>query len=195
LYDYFEGVVREKRLTSAVLECGGVGYKFLIPLSTFAVLEEGRGAKLLAYLLVRDDQLKLYGFATREERDFFEMLISVSGIGPALGLALLSGSSVDSLKNAILNEDFTYLKKIKGVGLKTAQRIVLELKGGIEEMAAAGATATDEAAQNRNDACKALLSLGFSPRQADEAVRRALERIGKDAPVEELLRQALGLVR
>ena len=195
MYDYFEGIVRQKSLTSAVLECGGVGYKFLIPLSTFNKLEEGARARILAYLFVRDDQLKLYGFATREERDFFEMLISISGIGPALALGLLSGSSVDSLKNAILNEDFGYLKKIKGVGLKTAQRIVLELKGGVENLVGARGEVMDEAARNRNDACKALLSLGFSPRQADEAVRRAVERVGKDVPVEELLRESLGIVR
>jgi Holliday junction DNA helicase RuvA len=195
LYDYFEGIVKEKALTSVVLDCGGVGYKFLIPLSTFNSLEKDAKAKLLAYLFVRDDQLKLYGFATEEERTYFEMLISINGVGPALALAVLSGSTTDSLREAILNEDFDFIRRIKGIGLKTAQRIVLELKGSVKELAACEIRGGDVAARNREDACKALVTLGFTGSQAEEAVRRAIEKLPRDVSVEELLRESLSLTR
>ena len=191
MYDYFEGTVIDKTPTSVVLECGGVGYRFHIPLSTYEKLSSGSKEKILAHLFVREDQIKLYGFATKEERNLFEMLISISGIGPAVALAALSGSSVSSLQNAILNEDFSQLKKIKGIGLKTSQRIVLELKGKVERFFAASAEGVNEETKNRNDAISALVSLGFSRKVSEAAVEKATQAEERKAPVEQIIREAL----
>jgi len=195
LYDYFEGTVIDKRPTSVVVECGGVGYRFHIPLSTYDKIASGTKAKILAHLFVREDQIRLYGFATKEERDLFEMLISISGVGPAVALAVLSGSTVSTLQRAVLNEDFGQLQKIKGIGLKTAQRIVLELKGRIERSFAAGAEGADEGAKNRNDAISALVSLGFTRKVAEAAVEKARQAEEGSVPVEQLIRKALMFTR
>ena len=191
LYDYFEGTVIDKHPTSVVVECGGVGYRFHIPLSTYDRLASGTKAKILAHLFVREDQIRLYGFATKGERDLFEMLISISGVGPAVALAVLSGSSVSTLQRAVLDEDFGQLQKIKGIGLKTAQRIVLELKGKIERSFAAVAEGADEQMKDRNDAISALISLGFSRKLAEAAVEKARQSGEKEVPVEQLVRKAL----
>jgi Holliday junction DNA helicase RuvA len=175
-----------------VVEAGGVGYLVMVPLSTYDQLNPVPGAevKLLTHLHVRETAHTLYGFATAEERDIFLLLIDrVSGIGPAIAMSILSGMPVPGFKQAVVAGDTAALARIKGLGKKTAERIVLELKDkvGISETWEAAAEAGGGASQ---DAELALLALGYKQADARKAVQKAREEAGEVA-AEELIRLAL----
>jgi Holliday junction DNA helicase RuvA len=171
---------------------GGVGYQVMVPLSTYDRLgpREGEEITLLTYLHVRENLLCLYGFGTAEERDIFLLLINrVSGIGPAIGMAILSGMPVEKFKSSVVAGDTVGLSKIKGLGKKTAERIVLELKDkvGVGETWEAGGDAAGSASR---DAELGLLALGY--KQAD--ARKALQKVLAESPeagADELIRLAL----
>jgi Holliday junction DNA helicase RuvA len=180
---FVEGVLDERAGDRVVVADGGIGYEVMVSATTLAALPTvGRKVRLLTHLLVRDDAMLLYGFVTATERDLFLMLLSVSGVGPKVALAILSVLSADALRRAILESDADTITIVPGVGKKVAARVVLDLKdrlGGVVELPSAGPIA---------EVREALLGLGLSAQEVREAVA-GLD--GADAPVEELLRRAL----
>ena len=184
------GEVIERAATGEVLvEVNGVGYRVLVPLSAIPGLEPGSKAFLFTHLHARDDAMTLYGFPTRDERDTFEVLIGASGVGPKLGLAILSVHSPSVLRRSLLDDDLDALTLVPGVGKRTAQRLLVELKARLEVPSVEHADG-DGAASSRAEVRTALAGLGY---QADE-VRDVLAQLPDDGPVEELLRDALKLL-
>ncbi len=191
MIDSLDGVLASKTPAAATIDVGGVGYLVQVPLSTYSALPEtGRPVRVLTHLILRDDQMRLYGFATETERRLFLMLVGVNRVGPAVALGVLSSCSVEDFSRYVMAGDVTALSKlVKGVGKKTAQRLVLELRGELAEPPEeADAPAESAAAQ---DVLKALVSLGESPTVARKAVRTALKKLGADADVEALMHQVL----
>ena len=192
---YVRGTLAEKGPDRVVIEAGGVGYELLIPVSTFDRLpREGGEAKLLAWHCVREDDEMLFGFATKEEREMFLKLTQVSGVGPKIALAILSGSSIGELSLAIASGNAKRISSIKGVGKKTAEKICVELKDKVSALAALAATSrrgADDKAPVIRDAILALTSLGFGEEAANKMVTKVLsdEPAIKDA--ETLIRLAL----
>lgn len=189
------GVVVEKNLTDAVIDVSGVGYRVYLSLLSLARLpEEGQQAKLRIRTVVREDALDLYGFLSRAEEDMFQLLTSVSHVGPKLALAVLSGLEVEDLSTAIAKGEVGRLTQIHGVGKKTAERLVLELKDKVKVVAleakVAGKAAPPPAAA-KSDLISALVNLGYKTAQAEKAADLAAERSGPDAPFEALFREAL----
>ncbi len=197
---HLRGTLIEKHPNEVVLDTGGVGYDVLIPISTYTSLPEvGAQVSLRIYTHVREDTFSLFGFATNEEKVVFERLISVSGIGPALAIKVLSGLATPDLVMAIRHGDVEMLVRIPGVGKKTAERIVLELKDKLAEADAAGKEPAVRAARDafkplERDVLSALENLGCSRASAEQALRKAKERGAEDS-FEPLFRAALSLVR
>lgn len=192
---YIRGTLAEKGPDRVVIEAGGVGYELLIPVSTFDRLpREGGEVKLLAWHCVREDDEMLFGFATKEEREMFLKLTQVSGVGPKIALAILSGSSIGELSLAIASGNAKRISSIKGVGKKTAEKICVELKDKVSALTALAATSrrgADEKAPVMRDAILALTALGFSEEIANKMVSKVLasDPVVKDA--ETLIRLAL----
>ena len=197
---FLRGTLLEKHPNQVIVETGGVGYDVVIPVSTFSALPNaGSEVRLRIYTHVREDALALFGFQTAEEKAIFEKLISISGIGPKLGITVLSGLATADLISAIRNGEVARLVRIPGVGKKTAERIVLELKEKMEGLAApdlAGAKEKPAAALRavEQDVLSALMNLGCNRAAADTAVRKAKEAGVSDA-FEPLFRKSLELVR
>ncbi len=197
---YLDGTLREVWPTQVVVEVHGVGYEVLIPLSSYDRLPQpGQPVRLLTHLQVREDAHILFGFASAEERDLFRLLVTrVSGVGPKLALAVLSGMDVVRFKAAVVDSDTASIAKISGLGKKTAERIVLELKDKLGVAAAWEAASADHApsaeARAANDAVLALIALGYRQVDAAKSVREVALK-NKEAGTEELVRLALkGLV-
>jgi Holliday junction DNA helicase RuvA len=195
---FLRGKLVEALPTQAIVEVqGGVGYEVLIPLSSFDKLPApGSEVQLLTHLAIREDAHVLYGFMTAAERDLFRLLIStVSGIGPKIALNVLSGMNPVALRGAVANGDVKALSQISGVGKKTAERIVVELKDKIGAAGAWEASSTQralsEADQKINDAVLALMALGFKQTEAHEAIRASQAALGPRAGVEDLVRSSL----
>jgi len=182
MYDFLEGVVAEREAARLVLAVGGLGYEITVPPGSAVELRPGGSGRIHVHLHVADGAPRLFGFGTREERDLFRLLLSVRGVGPATGLALLSALRPPDIGRAIAEEDAAPLLRVKGVGDKTARRLLLELKGRVDR----GPVADRSAA----DAVVALLSLGFTRREAEEAVARAV-RQGEPRDLETLVRRSL----
>jgi holliday junction DNA helicase RuvA len=199
MISFLEGELVEALPTQVVISVQGVGYVVHIPLSSFDHLPPiGERLRLLTHFIVREDAHLLFGFVTVAERDLFRLLVQhVSGVGPKLALAVLSGMSVGQFKAAVVNADVNALSRISGLGKKTAERIVLELKDKIGVAAAwqLAASGQDEQQAKINDAVLALLSLGFKQVEVQRAVREILSR-EKLEPfnTEELVRRALKLL-
>jgi len=207
---YLEGVLREKEPTRVVLDVAGVGYEVLIPLTTFYDLpDEGKTVALRVHTHVREDAIQLFGFRTARERAAFELLIRTNGVGPRLAQAILSGLAPDELVAAIEAGDVPTLRGVPGVGQKTAERIVVDLRdrvgglrgpapdaaeaaSGAAPGASAGAPAEDPRAE---EVCSALVNLGYPRTQAERAVERARAELPEEASLEELVRTALRRVR
>jgi Holliday junction DNA helicase RuvA len=194
---FLHGKLIESLPTQVVVDVHGVGYEALIPLSSFDKLPPpGQDVKLLTQLVVREDAHTLYGFMTAAERDLFRLLInSVSGIGPKTALNILSGMNAAAFRGAVANGDVKSLSQISGVGKKTAERIVVELRdkigaaGALEAASAKHALSPDD--QKTNDATLALMALGFKQAEAHDAVRAAQAMLGASATVEQLVRACL----
>jgi holliday junction DNA helicase RuvA len=186
------GRLLEKRPNQVILDVGGVGYLVAVPLSTFAGLGELHAeVTLLIHTHVREDALALYGFLSAREKHFFELLLGASGVGPSLALKILSGMNVEELVPAIRTGDLVRLTKIPGVGRKTAERIVVELKDRLEMVAKEGERpAAASPAGTEADVKSALLNLGYDERTADSAVAEAKHEAGT-SNFEKLLRAAL----
>lgn len=194
---FLDGKLTNALPTQAIVDVGGVGYEVFIPLSSYDRLPSpGQQVHILTHLHVREDAQILYGFMTAAERDLFRLLVNhVSGIGPKLALAVLSGMSVTSFKSAVVNSDVASLSKISGLGKKTAERIVLELKDKVGVAAAweaASATHAPTPGQEQaNEAVLALIALGYKQVEAHKTVRDLQEKEGASASAEELVKLAL----
>ena len=191
------GTLAEKGAGHCVVEAGGVGYLVQVSTRTAAALPDPVSpVYLLTYQVVREDAHMLFGFADTEERRLFELLITVSGVGPKVALAVLSGLKPQALARAIRDENLAGLVAIPGVGRKTAERLVVELRDKIDVLVTAGGAAPQPArgvlprSERFEDAVAALVALGYSPAQAQEAVRRVSEG-GESLTLEELVRGAL----
>jgi Holliday junction DNA helicase RuvA len=194
---FLHGKLVQSLPTQVIVEVNGVGYDVLIPLSCFDKLPApGQEVRLLTHLAIREDAHVLYGFLTTAERDLFRMLIqTVSGIGPKIALNVLSGMSVVAFRGAVAGGDVKALAQISGVGRKTAERIVVELKDKIGAVGAWEASSAQrglsEADQRVSDAVLALLALGFKQNEVHETVRAAQAVLGPQATVEDLVRASL----
>ena len=194
---FLHGKLVEALPTQVTVDVQGVGYEVLIPLSSFDKLPPpGQDVKLLTHLVVREDAHTLYGFMTASERELFRMLINtVSGIGPKIALNILSGMNPTAFRGAVANSDVKALSQISGVGRKTAERIVVELKdkvGAAGAWEAASATRGLSAEEQKiNDAVLALMALGFKQFEAHETVRGAVAVLGPKVTLEHLVRACL----
>ena len=183
-----------------VVNVHGVGYQVLIPLSSFEKLPPpGATVRILTHLSVREDAHVLYGFVSVAERDLFRLLVHhVSGVGPKMALSVLSGLSVDMFKSAVVAGDTTTISKISGIGKKTAERIILELKDKVgiaaEWEASSAKNAPSDADRRVHDAVLALISLGYKQVEANKAVRRVLDIADGEPTAEDLIRQALKIL-
>jgi Holliday junction DNA helicase RuvA len=199
---HLSGTLLSKQATSVILDVGGVGYEITIPVSTFYELDDpGATIQLRIYTHVREDALQLFGFKTARERELFMRLISVSGIGPKLGITLLSGMSADEMIASIRTNNLARLTLIPGVGRKTAERLVMELRDKVAALSSAeleeelGAKSAEGAPlptedSMRSDVLSALLNLGYQRGSAEKAVTAALDE-GGDVSVESILRRSL----
>src|SRR5882757_5348515 len=194
---FLNGTLASALPTQAVIDVNGVGYEVFIPLSSYDKLPSpGQPVRILTHLHVREDAQILYGFMTAAERDLFRLLVNhVSGIGPKLALAVLSGMSVSYFKSAVVNSDVASLSKISGLGKKTAERIVLELKDKLGVAAAWEAASTAHAPtpeeEQANEAVLALIALGYKQVDAHKTVRDLQERQPEIKTAEELVKNAL----
>ena len=194
---FLHGKLVEALPTHVTVDVNGVGYEALIPLSSYGRLPQpGQAVTLLTQLVVREDAHTLYGFMTPDERDLFRLLVhNVSGIGPKIALNILSGISVAAFRGAVAGSDVKALSQISGVGKKTAERIIVELKdkigmaGAWEAASAKRGLSADE--QKLNDAVLALIALGFKQVEAHDAVRQAQAALGPQASVENIVRACL----
>ena len=196
MISFLQGKLAEALPTQVVIDVNGVGYEMFIPLSSFDKLPQpGSQVKLLTHLAVRDDAHVLYGFMTETERDLFRLLIRhVSGIGPKIALNVLSGTTPASFRAAVTSGDVKVLSGVSGVGKKTAERIVVELKDKLGDEAAFGSASgapmsADE--QKISDAAAALIALGSKPKEARDAIRAVAAILGPNQPVDALVRAAL----
>ena len=186
------GTVVERSLSGEVLvEVGGIGYRVLVPISAVPALEPGTNVYLFTHQHVRDDALILFGFPTRDERDTFEALITASGVGPKLALAILSVHAPPSLRRCLAEDDLDSLVAVPGVGKRTAQRLLVDLKARLvvpdfDLTAVPGSSSPNARAEVRD----ALVGLGY----ANDEVREVFGQIGEEGTVEELLREALRLL-
>jgi Holliday junction DNA helicase RuvA len=194
---WLEGVLRERLPTRVVIDVGGVGYDVNVPLSTFAALpDEGKTVALHIHTHAREGSLQLFGFASREERTAFELLLRASRVGPRLAQTVLSGIAPAQLLAAIRSGDAAPLRKVPGVGAKMADRILVELSDRADELAASlaqvgGAAALASESEARSQALSALLNLGYAKAQAERILDDAEPEVGEDAPVEAWVRAAL----
>lgn len=192
MIDYIEGLLVEKTPTYVVIACGGVGYVMNISLNTSSKLQPGANCKLFTeHVFVREDMPRFYGFHDREERFLFRSLISVSGVGGNSAMLMLSSLSADDIQRAIAGGDVMLLKSVKGIGEKTAQRIIVDLKGklGKSEPFAEKMAVSDN--KTRNEALSALVMLGFVKAAAEKAVNQVYKAEGNVVSVEYLIKQAL----
>jgi len=198
---YLSGKLLEKQANTVIVDVGGVGYEVIIPLSTFYELgEEGSDVQLRIYTHVREDTLQLFGFKTEREREIYLKLISVQGIGAKSGITMLSGMSADEIVAAIRTDNVVRLTAIPGVGRKTAERLVIELRDKIKDIIDGGAkgpatggepeTAADAIYE---DALSALINLGYNRAAAEKTLKQAMQE-GTELSVQKLLRRSLQLL-
>ena len=189
---YIRGVLAEKEPTRAVIEAGGVGYELLVPLSTYEKMPRtGSEVKLLVCHCVREDDEILFGFATDDEKAMFAKLTSVSGVGPKIALAILSGSSVGELSMSIAGGDAKRLAAIKGVGKKTAEKICVELRDKVSEFAFSGRGGEGAPSPIAKDAVAALRALGFNEETSAKMVSDVLARDAEIDSVEQIIKMSL----
>lgn len=199
MIEYVRGILDELEPTKAVVECSGVGYLLNISLNTFAALEGKREVRLYVYESIREDAYVLFGFQSKAERELFIHLISVSGVGGNTARTILSAFSVPELCNVIMNENTSMLKSVKGLGPKTAQRIIVELKDKVVALGVAPVEMPSGDAQPvvnkkvHDEAIEALKMLGYSPAPAAKAVNAILKN-EPQLPVEKVIKQALKML-
>ena len=192
MYSHFEGMITVKSPTYAVLDCAGVGYLLNISLHTYSKIPDSGKCRLLSHLAVREDALVLYGFADEEEREVFRQLISVSGVGAGTARMILSSLNPAEVVSAIHSGNVAALKSIKGIGEKSAQRIIVDLKGKFGKDSSSGALALSSSDnKHREEALSALIALGFARNMAEKAIDKAIKSEGNVVSVEHLIKIAL----
>ena len=194
MISYLRGKLAFKAPMQAVIDVGGVGYGISISLVTYDQLPIlGEEVLLFTHMHVREDRMELFAFADEGEREVFEMLIGVSGIGPSLALTILSGMSLRDLQESIVHERVSELTGIKGIGKRTAERLVLDLRDKISLSAdvSEGKIQDETGSDISEEAAMALMALGMTPSEARQAVRKAIERNGSDLTVQQLIKFAL----
>jgi len=192
MIDSIRGKLIYKSPTYVRLDVQGVGYGIHVPVSTYQALEKvGEETQLHTYLYVREDALKLYGFKSEEEKEIFELLISVSGIGPRIALGILSGLSIPEFQKALLENDIPKITSIPGIGKKTAQRVILELQEKLPAPGEVTEKGMEEISPVLGDTIQALISLGCKRKEALKAVKKVQADYGEELSLEELIRYAL----
>tara|TARA_B110000046_G_scaffold25332_3_gene24816 strand:- start:8390 stop:8971 length:582 start_codon:yes stop_codon:yes gene_type:complete len=187
---HINGRLVEKSPTYVVIDCGGVGYKLNISLNTYSKLGEGESCKLFTEFIVREDAQLLYGFKDVSERRLFQMLISVSGVGPATALLVLSSADAEEIQQAILSGNTAWFKGVKGIGPKSAQRIIIDLKDKISKENISSENAIGLNNTLKEEALSALVNLGFNKNLAEKMIQKILIA-DPSAVVEDVIKQAL----
>jgi Holliday junction DNA helicase RuvA len=190
---YLTGKIISKKPTKIILDVNGVGYLVNISISTFEKLADSETVSLFTYLAVREDALDLYGFFTQPEKEMFELLISVSGIGPKLAQGILSGIQLDELNEALKTGNIGRLTAIPGIGRKTAERLLVELRDKVESLALSFDSKASAPFSVRNDAVAALTNLGYNKANAERTVKIITDQ-NPNATIEELIKEALSLL-
>jgi len=190
---YLKGKLVHKEPTHVVVEVNGIGYQVGISLHTFSEIKDREDIKLFTYLHVREDAHILFGFATESEKQMFQLLISVNGVGPSTALVVLSYLAPEELKSAILHENTAALQAVKGIGGKTAQRLILELRDKLKKETTEETPGIPGVMRNtmRQEALTALVTLGISKAQAEKSIDTLLKKSGGVISLEELVKQAL----
>ncbi|MBX3474098.1 MAG: Holliday junction branch migration protein RuvA [Planctomycetes bacterium] len=200
MFEYIRGTLHKALPGIAIIEAGGIGYRIQVPLSTSSRLQGGQVQLLLHHtILPEQGEERLYGFATDRERDFFRGLLEVKGIGPTTALQVMCAADIEELINLIVGGDVASLKKFKGIGPKTAERLVTELRDKLAPLATGPARNTQSArslpqGQPATDAVMALVALGYPQNKSEQAVAKAAQALGTGAKPEDLVRRALQLV-
>lgn len=190
MISYIKGLITEINPASVTVETGGIGYFINISVNTFSKLDGKTDIKILVHEVIREDAHQLFGFADKEERDIFRLLISVSGIGANTARMMLSSLNPGEIEKAIIESDVNILKSVKGIGLKTAQRVIVDLRDKVGKHAASGEIFASEDNTRKEEALSALVMLGF----AKSAVTKVLDNIirkEKNLTVEDLIKRAL----
>jgi Holliday junction DNA helicase RuvA len=190
MIDYIKGIVTQLNPASVTVEAGGIGYFISISLSTYSKLDGKTDLKILIHEVIREDAHQLFGFADIEEREIFRQLISVSGVGASTARMMLSSLSPVEIEKAIIGSDVNLLKSVKGIGLKTAQRIIVDLKDKVGKQSGSGEIFAFADNTRRDEALSALVMLGF-PKGAVSKVLEKIVREEKDLTVEEMIKRAL----
>lgn len=185
------GKIIEKNPTNVIVDCNGVGYFVKISLNTFSQIKDEKQVTILTEMIVREDAQLLYGFMEKEEREMFRHLISVSGIGPNTAMIMLSSMSAGEIVNAIVCEDVNAIKSIKGIGLKTAQRLIVDLKDKVSKLEISSNNIFNLNNTNRNEAFTALSSLGFDKKSIEKAIDKIFE---ESMSVEDLIKASLKIL-
>jgi Holliday junction DNA helicase RuvA len=193
MIDYITGKVTELNPACVVVECNGIGYNLNISLNTYAVLEKAVTCKILVHEAIREDAYLLFGFSEAEERDLFRQLISVSGVGASTARIMLSSFKPADLSRAIAEADVNLIKSVKGIGLKTAQRIIVDLKDKVGKHAGSGEIIAFSDNTAREESLSALVMLGFARNSATKVIDNLLKE-NRTLQVEEIVRRALKLL-
>lgn len=194
MFEYISGKLMEKNPAYMIVDNHGIGYYINISLHTFSLLKDKNEIKLLIHFVVREDAQILFGFAEESERTIFRHLISVSGVGANTARMMLSSMQPAEIATAIANGEANLLQKIKGIGAKSAQRIIIDLKDKIIKTSIQGEILSIEYNTNKEDALTALTTLGFSKIQAEKALKKVFANIEEDAAVEEIIKNALKIL-
>jgi Holliday junction DNA helicase RuvA len=187
---HLQGKLVEKNPTDVVIDCNGVGYFLNISLHTFSKIPESENVKLFTHLLVREDSHTLYGFAEKMEREIFLLLISVSGIGASTARTMLSSMTPEQVRNAIASGDVPAIQSVKGIGAKTAQRVIIDLKDKILKIYDIDEVSSPQGNTNKEEALSALEVLGFNRKQSEKIIDKVVSEV-PDLSVEEIIKRAL----
>ena len=187
---HIEGKLVEKNPTDVVIDCNGVGYFINISLHTFSQIPDRENLRLYTYLQVREDSQSLYGFSSKAEREIFKLLISVSGIGANTARTMLSSLTPEQVKEGIAGEDVALIQSVKGIGLKTAQRVIIDLKDKVLKVYGMDELSSIPNNTHKDEALSALDVLGFNKKQSEKVVDRILQT-QPDAVVEQIIKEAL----
>ena len=187
---HIRGKLVEKNPTYAIVECNGVGYFLNISLNTFSKIPDSEAVLLYTHLSIREDAHTLFGFADKTEREIFKLLISVSGVGPSIARTMLSSMTTDQIQQAIATEDVTTIQSVKGIGGKTAQRVIVDLKDKILKTYELSEESVNSNNTIKEEALSALEVLGFSRKQVDKVIQRIIQE-SPDISLENIIKQAL----
>lgn len=199
MYAFVEGKIIEKNPAYAVIECGGIGYMINISLNTFSQLKDRSNFRLYTHMAIRNEATTpvgfvMYGFGDEQERQLFRHLISVSGVGHSTALLMLSSLSAEKIFNAIINSDIGVLQSVKGIGAKSAQRIIIDLKDKLEKGKISPEIINIVHNTNKDEALSGLTVLGFHKVAAEKALSKVMNKQGADLPIEELIKEALKIL-